>query len=154
MLHFCRNHVWILCLLEQSDVIRNEISRLKVNQVLLQLSDAKFGVWRKLARRYEKTYWPGYLEQICLFVLGHQLMYNLGQFKITGSLCQALKSRCGSLNSFYRNQNDYRGEAFIECVLYEDSTQQFNFYNFVVCILHIWKEAQNKQTSYSMPGSG
>lgn len=48
--------------------------------VLLQLSGTKFDVWRKLAMRYEKVYWQDYLEPISLLVLGHQLMYNTGQY--------------------------------------------------------------------------
>lgn len=62
----------------------NEISVLKGNGVILQLSGTKFGTWRKLARRYEKIYWPGYLEQISLFVLGHQLIYTTEQYKGIG----------------------------------------------------------------------
>lgn len=101
----CKNYISIesnfrIVFTVTSYVIWNEISGLKVNQVLLQLSVAKFGVWRKLARRHEKIYWPGYLEQISLFVLGHQLIHNLGQFKVARNFCWALKSRCASITPF------------------------------------------------------
>lgn len=117
-----------------------------MNQVLLQLSGTKYEMWRKLTGRDEKIYWPGYLEQISLFVLGHQLTYNLGQSKGAGNLCWALKSRCGSW-TLYSHHNDYWGKISIESLLDANPmlhsliyTFSFTPLNLILWISQTWNQ--------------